>query len=985
MWTVAPYALFAATGACALAYEVIWLRLLSLVLGGGPLSMVALLSAFMGGLALGGAVGGRVATRASRPLAWYAACELAIAAYALALPSLIEGLAPAFREVYAHTLAHPAWSGPALFALAVALLLPPTALMGATYPLLVRELERRRARLAYAGGLLYAANAAGAVVGVAATGLVVLPALGTSVTTWACCGTNALVAFAAWWIARRGASDEHAPTGTPVAPAALASPSTASSTGAFAIGLALFVAGAASMLFQVAWTRVIAMAIGSTSYAFSLIVAVWIAGIAVGAFVGGLVADRAERAGRAGRALGAALAIMAVCALVATSALGRYGLVVAEGVPREGDHLAVLALQAWLLVLIIVPVTGASGALVPLALAALGAHASGARRAGRVYAANTAGAIAGTVLAAFLLLPLLGLERACRFGSVAVGALALSVLATAAGGSVRRRVGTVFAAVVSVALAFGVAPRWNPVVVAHAVYLYGPQLREAARARGLPLADLIEGRGATLYYRDGAAATVLVRQAETGELALLINGKTDASTKGDLRTQQLLAHLPIAFAPSRTSALVIGLGSGITLASARAHVGLTDMDAVEISREVIEAARGPFAHHNRDALRPGAGFSMIEGDGRAHLGLTRKTYDVISSEPSNPWIAGIANLYTRECFELARARLGPGGVIGQWMQTYRLAPDDVRMILRTFLAVFPHALLFKTQLADSPRSGDFLLVGSTLPLRADARVLAGMFAGGTATAIDLARCGIHGPEALLVGLLADEHGLARYAGVGELNTDDNAALELSAPRSLYREGATAELIEALLPGRPALADVVDGELDAAALDAHDRARAELFGLVLAVRAGRADAALRAHASAASSHYPGVDELRAFAFDLERRAGEDALRSGQGAVALGHFRVAGELIAPRAVLRRTEQGWNAVHMGRLQLELRRREEAATALAASEVLDPVDAALALARARLAIALGDVEHARRAAAAVVAVGLSVPEDVARGIPAR
>jgi spermidine synthase len=252
---------------------------------------------------------------------------------------------------------------------------------------------------------------------------------------------------------------------------------------------------------------------------------------------------------------------------------------------------------------------------------------------------------------------------------------------------------------VAVAVATAFVPKWDPLLLSSGAYKY------AASVRGPDLQTALTA-GELRYYKEGATATVAVRRL-AGTTSLSIDGKVDASDAADMLTQRLLAHVPLLLHPAPQRAAVLGLGSGVTLGSALTH-GLSQAVVLEISPEVVAASRH-FDHVNHRALDDPR-TAVVVGDGRTHLLLADETYDVIISEPSNPWMAGIASLFTQEFFEIARDRLAPGGILCQWAHTYDISDADLRSIVATFLSVFPHGTLWVVGEAD------VLLVGATEPL-----------------------------------------------------------------------------------------------------------------------------------------------------------------------------------------------------------------------------------------------------------------------------
>jgi spermidine synthase len=449
---------------------------------------------------------------------------------------------------------------------------------------------------------------------------------------------------------------------------------------------------------------------------------------------------------------------------------------------------------------LLLPMTLAFGAAFPFAVA-LGTERdeSVTEHIGLIYAVNTLGAILGSLLAGFVLVPRVGLHGSIRLaagiGLVSAIAILISVGAASAKATAPKRtagrmVGFALAAAVGIAIAM--VPQWDRALLSSGAYKYAPAIRGASLESALTA-------GTLLSYEEGSTATVSVRKL-AGTTSMAIDGKVDASNAGDMLTQRLLAHVPLLLHPNPKSAAVLGLGSGVTLGSALRHP-LDEATVIEISREVVEASRY-FEAENYRALGDKR-TRVIVGDGRTHLMLGNQTFDMIVSEPSNPWMAGIASLFTREFFESARSRLKPGGVLCQWAHTYDISSADLKSIVATFLTVFPDGTLWL--IGDA----DVLLVGSTESL--DARI-AGIAEAmrRPGVAADLATVGVAGPFAIASMFVAEGDALKAWTNGAPLQTDDRSRLEFSGPRSIFgaaRDDNATDLraLAATSPKPPAVA------------------------------------------------------------------------------------------------------------------------------------------------------------------------------------
>ena len=762
--------LFAVSGAAALIYEVVWTRLLTLHMGHGLAAASAVLAAFMGGLAAGARAAGRYAARLTpqRALTRYAACEIVIGVLALMMPLLLQAVRPLLAMTYADG------NGGAAFSLArlvssIVLLSVPAAFMGATFPIASRWMVRVAATAAQDAGGLYASNTFGAAAGAVLAGFVLIPTLGLQATTLVGVALNLCAAAGAWLIARSAGEPGAVPAlglrapGSGIRKGAGGSGARSPEPGApWLAAAALGASGFASLTLQVVWTRLLVQILGPTTYAFSTVVAIFIIGIALGA----AAAARLTRVISPAAGLACALLTSSGLALAAASAVD-WALLTIGAIVSMPDYRFwdVLGREVLLVSGMLLPMTIAFGAAFPFAVAmAAGRDEQITEQIGVVYSINTLGAILGSLLAGFVLVPGLGLHDTIRLVAGISTAVAIVILVRAARDR-DRAVGVALAAAVVVAIA--VAPGWDRLLLSSGAYKYAPAIRGARLETALTAGEL-------LSYREGPTGTVAIRKL-TGTLSLSIDGKVDASNAGDMLTQRLLAHVPLLLHPNPARAAILGLGSGVTLGSALTHP-LTNATVLEISPEVVEGSRF-FQAENHNALADPR-TRLIVGDGRTHLMLGGEAYDVIVSEPSNPWMAGIASLFTREFFESARSRLAPGGVLCQWAHTYDISSRDLRSIVATFLSVFPNGSLWMVGEAD------VLLIGSTAALDAPAAgVAAALQRPGVAR--DLETVGLRRPFSVLSLFVAQGEALKAWANDAPLQSDDRLALEFSGPQSVF--------------------------------------------------------------------------------------------------------------------------------------------------------------------------------------------------------
>jgi spermidine synthase len=768
-------ACFFLSGATGLVYEVLWIRLLGLVFGHTVFAVTTVLTAFMAGLGLGSWIFGRVADRHLRPLRLYGLLELGVGVVCLLVPLALPGVEALYRALarglglsfFAFSLAQ--------FVLILALFLPPTTLMGATLPILSRVFATEARTLGRRVGLLYALNTLGAVVGTALAGYVLLPGLGMQATLRLAASVNlaigALIVLADWRLAAP------APAATPPA-AAWEPPGEPPSVDATLAAAGLAVAGAASMIYEVAWTRALSLVIGSSTYAFTAMLLAFLLGLALGS----ALFSRFFGARRLGAAVFGYLQLgVGVAALATLPLFERLPDLVIRALSVSLSPAFVLLVEVTLAVAAMLAPTLLIGAGFPCAVQVAARNPGRvAGDVGRLYAINTLGAIGGTVVAGFALVPLAGVQGAVKTAIVLDLVLGLVVVLAARRIQPEWRWQWLGALTLAGVIVVGLVrvPGWSPAVMAAGAAVYARQYQRFAGHGGVARAT---ADGEVLLYRDGLTATVSVHR-EGPTTFLRVNGKTDASNGVDMHMQLMLGHLPLLLHPEARSALVIGLGSGVTAGAVAAHP-VTRVDVVEIEPTVVEAA-GFFQRENRDALRDRRVHLAI-GDARNVLLASERWWDVIVSEPSNPWIGGVATLFSTEFYSLARSRLLPGGVMVQWIDGYAIRPEDFKMIVRSFRTAFPATTVWHAH-----GVADFILMGSAEPRAFDlARVQAALDAS-PALREDFARLGFRGPSAFLADFLLAEPDTARLTLGADLNTDDRLPLEFSAPRSLHRDTAS---------------------------------------------------------------------------------------------------------------------------------------------------------------------------------------------------
>ena len=783
---------FFLSGASGLIYEIAWMRRLTHVFGSTTLAVSTVLAAFMGGLALGSIWIGRLADRRpERALALYARLEASIAVLALLVPLLLRAAGAIYLAFSPSLEGSPQVFFLLQFLLVALVLVPPTALMGGTLPLLARFSIARVDEVGGRVGTLYAANTIGAAAGAALAAYALLPGLGVFQSEVFAACLNLAAAATAWGLARQSAPAVAHPVAVPAPEPKAAKPPAAAGLHPKIAVLLLSTAlsGFAAMVYEVAWSRILAMVLGSSVYAFGMMVLVFLVGISLGssAFV-----RRGKRAGRAAAVLAAVLTANTVAGLLAIALVPRLPTLFLIGFPvARTSFLLVQVLQFLVASVLLLPSAFFFGMAFPAVIAATAESVEDVGwTVGRVNAANTGGTVIGAFCGGFALIPHLGLRATLMTAATATAVAALAVL-WLAGAAARNAVGgagwrrfltlAIGAALVVAAL----VPPWPREVLAGGAGYYA----SGYASPGDFLANTKKME--ILFYKDGINTTLSVDRFE-GFRYYRSNGKTDASTNPhDLAVQVLLGQLPMLLHPDPRDVFDLGLGTGASAAAVARYPGVRSIEIVDIEPAGQEAVKF-FEPENRRVLSdPRVRF--LAADGRNALLARNKTYDVIICDPSDIWVAGVANLFTREFYELARSRLKPGGVFVQWWHTHALDPDHMKLVVATFRRVFPEASYWR------PSVGDVIMVGTVTPLPWDYRRLQERVTTTPGVADDLRALGLWSPLSLFSAFVLSGKDLENYvAGVREDHVDDHPVVEYAAPRFLYVD--TTSRNEAVVTG-----------------------------------------------------------------------------------------------------------------------------------------------------------------------------------------
>ncbi len=782
-WTI--LVLFFLSGACGLVYEVVWMRMLTLVFGATAFATAAILASFFAGLALGSLVFGRVADRERNPLRLYALLEAGVGVLAFLMPVVFAGLTHVYVGVargldlgyYPLSLVR--------FVLSFLVLLVPTTLMGGTLPVIVKYFVSRKDAVGWDVGRLYAVNTFGAVVGTLAAGFFFILFLGVKEAAYLAGAVNLLIAATVFVLSRLAApAAESAPTGdaapatgpvptieAPAPEAPVLSPGHAR-LALWAVGLS----GLCALALEVLWTRALVYYLDNSTHAFTTMLTAFLLGIGLGsALIARFIDER-----RSPLALfGAIEVLVGVTALLAIPILARSTPVMErlmEVTPGPMLHWRWAGLRFLTSLTVMLVPTILMGMTVPLVvkICARSLDRLGTTL-GQVYSVNTVGGVVGSVVAGFVLIPLVGV----RDGIVAAGVLSMAIGVTlfVAEPSLRGR--TLAKGGFGLAtVAFGAAAFWAA---------RDPLILSSFKER--------VDKGEVLFYKEGVGSTVKVFQDQMGDKYVSIDGFPVAGTSlGMLDAQQTLGNIPMLLSDVPGARVnLIGFGAGGASWEALQY-DVSAVHTVELVPAVLEAAKW-FPEINHDVLNQPR-YQAILNDGRNYALVSEETYDVISIDLTSPKMAGNGSLYTLEFYETLKDRLSEKGLVAQWLPFHLLSDSEMRMTTATFMAAFPHATLWL-----SPIRHHGLLVGTRETLELDFEALSRKLERDGVRR-ELALLGIFEPMDVLAWFVMGEERLAEYAQGARLNTDNHPYLEFTpAMAYFYTMGYVTENLYELVRRR----------------------------------------------------------------------------------------------------------------------------------------------------------------------------------------
>ena len=772
----AIYLCFFISGAAGLIYEVVWDKYLALILGSTTYAHTLVLATFMAGLALGNFFLGSLADKIKNRLSFYAWLEIAVAVFGIFTPNLFVfaktiylGIAKSFALNYAGILG-------VKFLVCALIMLIPTILMGGTLPVLSTQLTTSFKKRGETIARLYYINSAGAVLGTIAAGFYLIYRLGFSASITVAALLNLFAGLAALTVQKscekNGAAKEAGEK------CFRREPDTAEEENFYSKKIikfclfAIFTSGAVAMLYEITWTRLLSLVFGASTYSFSLMLAAFICGITIGAHI---ISKYMPQTRRAFLVLGlceTAIGLSLIICLPFYERLPYWFIQLSQMFSHRPETFSSFEASKFTLAfLVMLPSTIFLGMTLPLT----GKIVSDkfnllGKKIGLAFSINTAGNIAGALIAGLILLPLLGLQGIMKFGIAVNILLGIAIIALDNTLKNNKKI-AVSASLGALLLAYIVfLPGWNNVVFTFQPFRqtsfggsFGRFKKYAAENQNI------------LFYKDGRDATVMVTRIQK-RLQLFTNGKVEASTGTDMPTQAIMAHLPLILKPGAENVLAVGLASGVTCGAALRHP-IKSLDVLEICPSVAQATKY-FKNFNHDPLSDKRLHLYLE-DAKTFLQRIDKKYDLIISEPSNPWASGIGELFSTEYFNDCARRLNPAGLMAQWVQAYEIDEKTFQTILRTFCAVFPDVSLWNIS------ATDIIIIGSRRNHRIDLDESEKRMAVPSVKE-DMARLNIKDLFTLLSLQIGSGETLGKYLNKnGPKNSDYFPIIEYNAPLALY--------------------------------------------------------------------------------------------------------------------------------------------------------------------------------------------------------
>lgn len=766
--------LFVFSGAAGLIYQVTWFKHLSYFLGNSTYTQSIVLATYMGGLAIGAWWWGRKADESVKSLRVFALLEIGIALYCFFYYPIFERLKRFFID-YVSSNELPSDSSFTLLIklmVCIAAILIPAILMGGTLPVLVKYFSTRINQVGKNVAIFYFINSLGAVIGTIFAGFYFLQAFGLSYTTYIGAGMDLGIGIICLFLsykighsAKFENDDKERETRFKL------------TKRQFNIVLLIAgISGLSAMIYEIVWLRLLIPILSSSTYSFSVILAVFISGITIGSYIVFKVSDRIKNPYRFLGYCQMGIVITILLSMPFYERLPYYiWSAIGDSLASSASYSYYIFIQFFFVFLLIITPTIFMGMTLPIAsrLSVTEVKNTG-KVVGRVFAINTLGTVLGSLAAGLILIPLIGIKNTLQFAVLLNLVLALIVLFTKERLTQGTKISVLSILLISLVIYFGNTRQES--------WAYSIMLSEVPRKINrieppdsyAAFYDLAEDHDKIHYYEEGVNGTIVVAQNKK-ETYLFTNGKGDANSVGDLSTQISLGLTPVILHPSPDSVFVIGYGAGTTIGHVMLHPRVKFGEVAEISGEVIDASKY-FSEINGEPLKNN-NLRVIQDDGLSALLVSPRKYDVIISQPSNPWSAGMGNLFTKEFFRTCKDKLHEGGYVAQWFNLYEMDDKSLKLILRTALSEFKHVSLWHIS------HSDILILCSENDLNQDLNQIEKNYLASTQ---ELSKIDIHAFPAFLSQQLTSERDrIVNYVGNGPLNTEDLPLLEHWAPKAYY--------------------------------------------------------------------------------------------------------------------------------------------------------------------------------------------------------
>ncbi|MBI3583862.1 MAG: fused MFS/spermidine synthase [Nitrospinae bacterium] len=779
--------IFFLSGASGLIYEIVWTRLLSLVFGVSSFAISTVLTVFMAGLGIGGYIFGRLIDKRGNPLKVYAVLEILIGLYAILLPNISSLTEWLYIKLHVLTGGSFLLLSSERFLISFFILIFPTTMMGGTLPVISRFLIKSEDRIGIDTGVIYSLNTFGAVAGCIITGFYLIEVAGVTQSLYLAAVLNLIAGGGAYIISQKpalskveGSEARSQKSELKAKDLKIVNLQSSIFNIQSLILLAFGFSGMAALSYEVLWTRVLILILDNTIYAFSIILVTFLLGIAGGSFLFARLSSNQKRDSVV--TLFAVFQILiGLMGFLSLLLFANHNIIASQlnnfiswtshgfaslttgfiGIGHWQGKMFATFLMAFLIMIIPTVLMGASFPAVTQTLR-FELHNVG-KSIGMVYLTNTVGAIIGSFSSGFILLPIIGIQNAIILTGIfpIVFGMILILLSPLTKGR-----GKLFRYVISIL----------SIMISGIIIIF--IFRSGDIPKLISISKIDKGNE-ILYYKEGIAGTVLVSSQETDLTPfrkpvkrLWINGDPIAGEfRGALQLERLQAHLPLLFHPDPKEALIICFGTGSTAGAVSDH-NVNNIYAVDISKEVFNGGRY-FTEGNRDILNDSR-FKMIIEDGRNFLLTTDKKFDLITSEPPPPSNAGIVNLYSREYYMLCKSRLKEGGMVSHWIPLHHLSEDDFKMLVSTFVSVFPHSTMWFTK-------WDAIMIGSDERLSIDFENLKERL-NNKKIQESLKEIGMSNPFQLLSTFMMDEDALHKFIDGAPVVTDNNPYVEFTAPR-----------------------------------------------------------------------------------------------------------------------------------------------------------------------------------------------------------